>query len=449
MRIKEETGAKTSFRMICLVLFTLPLFCFIFSGRASGLEDAVHKDAFEREIQEKMGVTWNEKALEEGTDLDLVKELLDLGLIILINDEVEGLPWLVSVGGLVEAPAEAIFSVMTDFEHYPEFMPQTERVELERRTDNISVVTYHLKVNAGFIPIRATYSNYQYLRPPDRIDWALESGEFESLHGFWELIPVDGGKRTIIIYTVHSRPRQSVLKWLFKEEPALELMINVSSGAMIVKAIKERSEAVHGGGKPASEEEPVSKRTINEILVKDGPRLASLARRGKMVLLEEKEYVYSTAMIIIDRPGQEVWEGLLRVEDFAESTRNFDSEIIKREESSMTVKHRLIINFIVAGIDFEYILKYTLTAPELMTWETVGGELEDYTGFWRVIPVDEGSKTLLVYHGGSDMESLGRLMSYLLNMEPTFKHAIESSYSLSRVSGFKDWAVKQDEKQVE
>jgi ribosome-associated toxin RatA of RatAB toxin-antitoxin module len=359
----------------------------------------------------------------------------------LINEEVEGIPWLVTVGGLVDAPVDAVFPVITDFDNYPEFMPQTEAVESASLEENISLVTYHLKINAGFIPIRTAYSNYSYHRPPERIDWTLASGEFESLYGFWELVPVEGGARTIILYTVYSQPRQSVLKWLFKEEPALEWMINVSSGAMVVNAVKGRAEKLNQKSSTESPIEDVQKRDIDKILSEDGPRLASLCKRGKMVLLEKKEYINSTAMIIIDMPRDEVWHGLKQVEDFYGSTPNMGAEILKQDEKSMTVKHRLTLNFIVVGIDFDYILKYALEPPSYMSWETVGGDLEDFTGFWRVIPLEDGQKSLLVYHGGSNMESLGYLIRYLLNMEPTFKLAIESSYALSRVSGFKDWTT--------
>ena len=62
------------------------------------------------------------------------------GLVIFTKDIAEGRR-LIAVSE-VEAPPEAVFNVLVDFEHYREFMPYVKESEVLSRTGDNEVVTY-------------------------------------------------------------------------------------------------------------------------------------------------------------------------------------------------------------------------------------------------------------------------------------------------------------------
>ena len=120
----------------------------------------------------------------------------------------------------VEARPEIIFDVLSDFEHYPDFMPYVKESRVLGRESNGEVITY-ARVAPPFVSerdyllrvrmVRGTASNTGVFK----IEWKAipeMQPEVEGVvriklnEGSWLAAPLDGGTRTRLTYTLLTNP---------------------------------------------------------------------------------------------------------------------------------------------------------------------------------------------------------------------------------------------------
>ncbi|SHL89450.1 Polyketide cyclase / dehydrase and lipid transport [Nitrosospira sp. Nsp11] len=139
-------------------------------------------------------------------------------LTIFIKDVDEGRR-IVATTEVVARP-EIIFDVLSDFEHYPDFMPYVKESRVLGRESNGEVITY-ARVAPPFVSerdyllrvrmVRGTASNTGVFK----IEWKAipeMQPEVEGVvriklnEGSWLAAPLDGGTRTRLTYTLLTNP---------------------------------------------------------------------------------------------------------------------------------------------------------------------------------------------------------------------------------------------------
>lgn len=149
-------------------------------------------------------------------------------LVIFTHDNPQvGTRDIIAVGEVDAAP-QAVFDVVVDFDHYPQFMPYVKESRNLKKTSDLQVTVYAL------------------LSPPlvDDRDYAIEvtktvgtgrnGGVFKSAWvavpdaappresvvrvkintGSWVMEPLDGGKRTRLTYNLSTHPGGSIPTWI-------------------------------------------------------------------------------------------------------------------------------------------------------------------------------------------------------------------------------------------
>ena len=120
----------------------------------------------------------------------------------------------------VEARPEIIFDVLSDFEHYPDFMPYVKESRVLGRESNGEVITY-ARIAPPFVSerdyllrvrmTRGTVSNGGVFK----VEWKAvpeAQPEVEGVvriklnEGSWLVAPLDGGTRTRLTYTLLTNP---------------------------------------------------------------------------------------------------------------------------------------------------------------------------------------------------------------------------------------------------
>lgn len=97
----------------------------------------------------------------------------------------------------IKAPLKKVFSVVSDFEKYPEFLSGSkkvkiikksgEKLQVEFQMDLIKTISYTLEIK---------------LNPPHGLHWSLVKGDFmKSNHGAWKLEEIKKGL-TLAIYEI-------------------------------------------------------------------------------------------------------------------------------------------------------------------------------------------------------------------------------------------------------
>ena len=99
----------------------------------------------------------------------------------------------------IDAPADRVMAVLTDFAAYPRFLPEIERVEVLEASVDRWDVSFHANV---FRPFQYTLRLER--TAPLRLTWTMLSGLFTSNDGAWDLeeLAGEGTVRTRATYSI-------------------------------------------------------------------------------------------------------------------------------------------------------------------------------------------------------------------------------------------------------
>lgn len=133
-----------------------------------------------------------------------------------------------------DAPPERILAVLGDIEHYPQFMPPTSAARLLSRDGDISY--YYMEISPPVIARRDYCIRVGIEKLPDgrmRSYWVADNSgclperrgivRVLSNDGEWLLEPIDGGRRTHVIYRCHIEVGGRVPAWMVNRVSATEL----------------------------------------------------------------------------------------------------------------------------------------------------------------------------------------------------------------------------------
>ena len=85
-----------------------------------------------------------------------------------------------SINVIIDTPIKAIYQVVTDFESYPEFLPETREVEVIEQNAKTAQVEFTIKI---IKTIRYTL-DYK-LVPNKKVSWKFVEGDFRDCTGSW------------------------------------------------------------------------------------------------------------------------------------------------------------------------------------------------------------------------------------------------------------------------
>ena len=97
----------------------------------------------------------------------------------------------------INAPIEKVFSVISDYEKYPEFLDEQSGAKVASRNGNVVEVVFKLKVIKEIeYTLRITENK------PNGISWSMTKGEMmKSNNGGWKLEDI-GGDKTRATYSI-------------------------------------------------------------------------------------------------------------------------------------------------------------------------------------------------------------------------------------------------------
>ncbi len=98
---------------------------------------------------------------------------------------------------LIEAPIEKVFRIITDYEKYPEFLPEVKKIQISARSGNQVEVQHEVAmIKTVRYTLRLTEDK------PSRVSWSLVKGELmRQNQGSW-LLEAQGDGRTQATYSI-------------------------------------------------------------------------------------------------------------------------------------------------------------------------------------------------------------------------------------------------------
>ena len=163
----------------------------------------------------------------------------------------------------------------------------------------------------------------------------------------------------------------------------------------------------------------------------DTKMLEQILNEGMMLLVAENEdgsLQLITSGILINRPPMEVYDVIMDYDKYPEYMPSTEEAlVIKHEENMQEIKFRIKFTFSILSYTVEYILRYALDPGKSIRWDFVSGDIADAYGSWEFIPLANGTKTAAIYSVYTDIRSIGRVVRYFIEKEPSMDIAINGS----------------------
>jgi ribosome-associated toxin RatA of RatAB toxin-antitoxin module len=178
-----------------------------------------------------------------AAQLQALKPLLESGELSLVQSDSGGRLKQVCVAGLVEAPADIVWEVLTDYAAYTRIFKNLADLKVLKSEPQEAVLAYELEVPGSNLKYRL---RHRYLeRRAIEITLADQQGDLKTGRWRWDLFPLPGGGETILTYTLYTDVRESswILRQALKTTPSLEHGLNVATGMVTLQAVKREAEA--------------------------------------------------------------------------------------------------------------------------------------------------------------------------------------------------------------
>ena len=95
----------------------------------------------------------------------------------------------------MNASATRVMEVISGYEHYPEFLPEIRRVEVQSREDGICVVLFEVQ-----LIMRVAYTLRLIQKGDSDLEWELVDSKLMKINsGHWKLEPIDESS-TLVTY---------------------------------------------------------------------------------------------------------------------------------------------------------------------------------------------------------------------------------------------------------
>jgi coenzyme Q-binding protein COQ10 len=89
----------------------------------------------------------------------------------------------------INASPQACYDVITDYESYPDFLPETKAIQVGKKSGNTAEVTFTIEVIK-----KVSYTLKMVGKPPKSVSWSMIKGEMmKSNDGGWDLEEVKSG----------------------------------------------------------------------------------------------------------------------------------------------------------------------------------------------------------------------------------------------------------------
>ncbi len=89
---------------------------------------------------------------------------------------------------VIEVPPKDFFDVISDYERYPEILPEMISAQIVHRDDAKTVAEFTINIIK-----RVSYTLALVERPPYRLEWELVKGPFNKNSGCWQLEELENG----------------------------------------------------------------------------------------------------------------------------------------------------------------------------------------------------------------------------------------------------------------
>jgi ribosome-associated toxin RatA of RatAB toxin-antitoxin module len=336
-------------------------------------------------------------------DINTLSTLLDSGNLQWYLPRPEEGEWDAVAAMKIHAPPDLVWKVVTDYERYPEYMPDTllESKTLSRQGNEVK--NWHRAVNS----ILNFEYNYEILDvvtedPPYHLHSETLEGGLKGRQIDWILAPMDQNQNTLIFlrHYPHIKSMGVTVRAVLAVLPMIEWPVSASAANYILRGYKQKAERLVGYTPPP---EPAG--LLYQAL--DIETLRKLDRSSCGLIRETREgkTINGLTYIFIDAPAPVVWEVLTDFENYHRTFKECQLQIEKREGNGVWARLKTSsFSILIFSFGMELHNLYTLEPPDHLSIRTIDGLYQGSASDYQILPLGSGSKTLLFHSVGLNLE---------------------------------------------
>ncbi len=168
-----------------------------------------------------------------------------------------------------------------------------------------------------------------------------------------------------------------------------------------------------------------------------------MLKKGQLIFIDNAqsgEPQFVTAVTLFDAPVEKVFSIITDYDHYAGNIpQTTEVKVIQKNGNTWIVNYKVDFKFSILSEHANYTLKQELDPPVSITWTRIAGNLEKVEGSWKLIPTDNGKKTIGFYRVYNDISSLGFLIRYMLEKQPVLNTAISTSSALVYTKAMQKW----------
>ncbi|GAB4378589.1 MAG: hypothetical protein Kow00121_30850 [Elainellaceae cyanobacterium] len=139
---------------------------------------------------------------------------------------------------LANAPLEQVWSVLTDYSQFPQFLPTVVAAEILETNGDRKVVEQTDQRRLLLMNVKSKVRTENIEKAPDRIDFRLLEGDLKTLQGRWKIhlaVVGENQVQTLITQTVNAEANAGLFEGMFHQVFESSLRDNL-------KAIRDEAE---------------------------------------------------------------------------------------------------------------------------------------------------------------------------------------------------------------
>jgi len=397
---------------------------------------------------------------------DLVRLLENEQLILLHPPQKKKLPIgdgkkqefnvrFVTTLSVIDAPIQRVREVVTDFLNYHEFMPQTETSTIISKTKDHVVHEVKLSVNVPLIHIGFRFTLDYFMEPDGDITWSCVKGDIKGNVGRYEFIALSPNRTMIVMtYWAELQGIGFLMRLLLRMQPDLELAIPISSGSLIVDAIKKRSEMAPKAAQPNLKKLPwhpdIPLMTQSGLPI---DMLQLLSRIGTLIFVHQQQWIqtksnkpipvqFITAAARMQGPIKAVKPLVSNFSRYPEFMYQIKYAKQKMTYDGMLVDWRLQIGFSIIRFNVDFVMDYEWESNTILTYHCKSGDIEKSYGCWEWLSLSD-NQTMTFFTTAIPMDSKVPFIFKLTQMIPNSQVVMGVSSTVVPIEKMTPWVEDQ------
>jgi ribosome-associated toxin RatA of RatAB toxin-antitoxin module len=303
---------------------------------------------------------------------------------------------------VINVPVQRVREVVTDFVNYEEFMPQTESSKIISKTKDHVLHEANLSVKVPLIHIAFRFTLDYYMAPNSDITWSRVKGDIKGNVGRYEFIALTPNRTMLILtYWAELQGIGFLMRLLLRMQPDLEMAIPISSGSLIVNAIKKRCEMTANPKMPDPKNLPwnpdIPLMTHTNLPI---DTLQLLSRIGTLIFVHPPQWIKSsnnqpvtvrfiTAAARMQGPLRAVKPLVTNFKRYPEFMYQIQYAKQKMTYDGMLVDWRLQFGLAFISFNVDFVLDYEWKHNNILTYHCKSGDIEKSYGCWEWLAMSD------------------------------------------------------------